>query len=244
MLEASDLWIKRFPLLYTEESGNFNVSFPLNLAGYLRSLEAIRAETGAYAESYDFSIIATVHTVAETDFGPINETFSQTLSTNLEQGILGWKEELKKTKPGAIKDTKLIPNPNKYLGLSSSGIRNLSIAMASVFFLFFLFSVVGYSKFKPVELSMFEKEALQTRKKHKEVIVDVEELPEAKAEEVVIPLSSFDELLKIADALLKPVLLKVELDKNTYCVIDGITRYQYIITFSQDGERNPRFHAD
>jgi hypothetical protein len=231
VLEAPKLWTKRFLLLQAEESGNLNVSFPLNLAGYLRSLEAIRTETGASAESYSFTIIANVHTVAETDFGPINETFRQSLSTTLEKGILEWKEELIKTQPGSIKEAGLIPNPNKYLGLSSSGVRNLFIAMASVFFLFFLFSLVGYVKFKPVELSLFEKEALQIRRKHKDVIVDVKELPEAKAEEVVIPLSSFDELLKVADALLKPVFLKAELDKNTYCVIDGITRYQYILHY-------------
>jgi len=240
VLEASKLWIKRFPLLQAEESGNFNVSFPLNLAGYLKSLEAIRTETGASAESYRFIIIANVHTVAETDFGPINETFSQTLSTTLEKGTLEWKEGLTKTQPGFIKETRLIPNPNKYLGLSSSGVRNLFIAMASVFFIFFLFSLVGYAKFKPVELSMFEKEALQIRKKHKDLIVDVKELPEAKAGEVVIPLSSFDELLKVADALLKPVFFKAELDKNTYCVIDGITRYQYILAISKYRERRPQ----
>ena len=233
VLEASKLWVKKFPLLQAEESGNFNVSFPLKLAGYLNSLEAIRTETGAPAESYSFTIIANVHAMAETDFGLINDTFSQTLSTTLGQGTLKWKEELRKTQPGSMKDTRLIPNPNKYLGLSSRGVRNLSIAMASIFFLFFLFSLVGYSKFRPVELSLSEKEALQTKRKYKEMVVDVKELPEAKAEEVVILLSSFDELLKVADTLFKPVLLKVELDKNTYCVIDGITRYQYILTISK-----------
>ena len=55
-----------------------------------------------------------------------------------------------------------------------------------------------------------------------------EELPEAKAREMVIQLSSLDELIKAVDGLLKPVLHKAEAHKHTYCVIDGLTRCEYI----------------
>ena len=122
----------------------------------------------------------------------------------------------------------ILPNPEKYLGLSVSGVRNLSTIVASVIFILYLLSVVLNVWFKPWPLHPIEEEALRAKKKHKEVLADVDELPEAKAREVVIPLSSLDELVKAADTLLKPVLHKAEPEKHTYCVIDGATRYQYV----------------
>jgi hypothetical protein len=74
-----------------------------------------------------------------------------------------------------------------------------------------------------------EEEALGAKKKHKGVIVDVGELPPTRAGEIIIPIGSVDELVRTADALLKPVLHQAEADKHTYCVIDGVIRYQYII---------------
>ena len=93
---------------------------------------------------------------------------------------------------------------------------------------FFLLSVVLYVRFKPLELFPLEKEALRARKKYEGLIVDVKELPEAKGRDVVIPLDSLNELVKAADALLKPVLHKAEPQKHTYYIIDGATRYQYV----------------
>jgi hypothetical protein len=60
------------------------------------------------------------------------------------------------------------------------------------------------------------------------VIVDVGELPLTRIEEAVIPIGSVNELVGIADALLKPVLHHAEADRHTYCVIDGSVRYEYI----------------
>ncbi len=77
-------------------------------------------------------------------------------------------------------------------------------------------------------LSGIEEEALRAKRKHKGVIVDVSELPEAGSKEVVIPIGSVDELVRAADALLKPVLHHAEADKHTYCVIDAGTRYLYV----------------
>jgi hypothetical protein len=61
------------------------------------------------------------------------------------------------------------------------------------------------------------------------VIVDVVELPPAGAGESVIPIGSVDELVGIADALLKPVLHHAGTNKHTYCVIDGGVRYLHVV---------------
>ena len=73
-----------------------------------------------------------------------------------------------------------------------------------------------------------EEEAFRARKKYKNVVVDVAELLQTKPEEAIVPVGPLDELVKAADSLLKPVLHQVEADRHTYCVIDGLTRYEYI----------------
>jgi hypothetical protein len=67
------------------------------------------------------------------------------------------------------------------------------------------------------------------------VIVDVGELPPIGAKELVIPIGSVDELVRTADALLKPVLHHAEADKHTYCVIDGAIRYLCVIEAPKSG---------
>lgn len=70
--------------------------------------------------------------------------------------------------------------------------------------------------------------AARVRKKYKQVLVDIEELPEIKPGETVIPLGSLDDLVRISDDLLKPVLHQASEGRHVYCTIDGSVRYQYI----------------
>ncbi len=75
---------------------------------------------------------------------------------------------------------------------------------------------------------MIEAEFLWARKKHKNAMVNVEELPEVNGGMTIIQLSSLDGLFTTADDLLKPVLHKEDTLKHTYCVVDGSTRYEYV----------------
>jgi hypothetical protein len=225
------VWSKTFVLVPpTERSGGFTVTFPLDnedFSHFLDVYKAIGKETGVSA-TYNLTIKANVHTIAQTDFGPIDEEFSQTLSTVLGSNILEWEGGLVDSKAGTIETTRMIPNPNKYVGLSIGSARYLSATITGVVFILFLYSLVMNVWFKPEKLSPIEEEMLRAKKKHKDVIVDIGELPEAKVGETVIQLSSLNELIKAADGLLKPVLHKAEARRHTYCVIDGLTRYEYI----------------
>ena len=225
------VWSKTFVLVpLTKKSGDFTVTFPLDnedFSHFIDVYKAIGKETGV-STPYNLTIKADVHTVAQTNFGPIDEEFSQTLSTILGSNVLEWEGELVGSKPGAIETSRIIPNPNKFVGLSIIQIRSLSASVAGVIFILLVYLIVMKIWFKPEKLSPIEEEVLRARKKHKDVIVDIGELPEAKAREMVIQLSSLDELIKAADGLLKPVLHKAEAHKHTYCVIDGLTRYEYI----------------
>jgi len=225
------VWSKTFVLVpLTKKRGNFTVTFPLDNEDFNHFIDVYKAigkETGG-STPYNLTIKADVHTTAQTNFGPIDEEFSQTLSTTLGSNILEWEGELVGSKPGAIETSRIIPNPDKFVGLSISEIRILSASVIGIIFILLVYLIVLKIWFKPEKLSRVEEEVLRARKKHKDVIVDIEELPEAEAREIVIQLSSLDELIKVADGLLKLVLHKAEAHKHTYCVIDGLTRYEYI----------------
>jgi len=78
-------------------------------------------------------------------------------------------------------------------------------------------------------VSAGEAEAARARKKYRQMMVDVEELPGVKPTETVIPLNSLDDLVRVADDLVKPILHQAEAGRHTYCVIDSGVRYLYVI---------------
>jgi hypothetical protein len=227
VLEATKLWSKQFPILYASKGGNFSVTFPLDLVSYLELFEAIRTETGASAESYNLTVTADVHTVADTQFGLVNETFSQAMKGTLKGNVLEWDKELAQSKPGSIKTTKVIPNPNSYLGLSVAEARILSTALAGIFFVFLLFQGVMYVRFKPAEVSQAEKAVRQARKKYGAFIV------EATIDgEKTVSVDSMEDLIKVANELGKPIVHqapRASEEPHAYYVLDGATRYQYVL---------------
>lgn len=236
-LENPGYWSKDFVLVpLTIKQGDFSVSFPLDINQFTDSIRAIEQETGV-SGACSLTIRADVSTVAQTDFGPIEEDFSQTLSSTLGGDTLEWTEELVKSEPGSIERSQMIPNT--YLGVPVTGARILSaIAAASMLGLFIYFLGL-YMKFKPAPPSEIEKEIQLARKKYKELIVDVEELPDIRGEEIMIPLSSLDDLIRTAEELLKPVLHKGERERHTYCAIDGLVRYQYVSQLEPPSEDKP-----
>jgi len=230
--EDTELWSKKFPLLNSKKSGDFNVSFPVDLIGYLELLDTIRKETGASAESNNITISANVHTVAETPFGLIDETFTQALKGSIKGSVLEWDKELAKTQPSSITTSQMVSNPDKFLGLSVGASRNLFMALLFIFGFFLLFSVVWYFIFKPEGVSQIEKETLQVRKKYRERMAEATSQTPVLGEKT-ISLGSIEDLIKVADELGKPVIhqpLGTHEEQHAYYVFDGATRYQYIIS--------------
>jgi len=232
-LDNPDLWSKTFVLVpSTQETGDFRVDFPVDIASLNELLTAIREETGTSGEAYSLIIEAFVHVTAQTDIGPIDETFTQTLSTEMGGGTLIWNEELEMTQENAITTTWTIHNPNRYLGLSVDGVKTTSLIMSIIFLLIFIASLVFYNKTKPPELPLFDKEALAVGKKYADRIAQASSQTPS-VDEKIISLGSIEDLVKVADELGKPIMHQppTASDKrHTYYVIDGTSQYQYIIT--------------
>jgi len=222
VLEYPDMWKKVFTLVpETQKSGDFVLDFPLDISYFSRLIDVIREEIGMGAPTHNLIINARVHTMAQTQFGPIDEVFTHTLSGALGTTTITWGEEVENSEPGTIESTRTVTDPDvpKY--------RLWSRVLLGIFLFIFLF-VAWHAIWARPTMSKLAEEAFRAKKKHKNVIVDITNLPAAKREQVVIPVGSLEELIKAADSLLKPVLHQAQADKHTYCVIDGLTRYEYI----------------
>jgi len=162
-----------------------------------------------------------VHAIAETDWGTIDEVYTQTLEAKLEGNTLTFGEEMSQSQPGSI-GVITIPVASERGGWKIPSLGGLVAALVA-------FGFLGWQQpqLKP-GLAEVEVEAARAKKKYKQVMVDIEELPEVKPSETVIPLSSLDDLVRIADDLVKPVLHQVEAGRHIYCTIDGAVRYQYV----------------
>ena len=236
VLENPEVWSKSFVLVpRTKKSGDFTINFPLDLGQFAELFATFQEETGAPASPPTLAIKADVHTIAQTDFGPINEVFSQTLSTTLEGGILEWNEELVKSKPNSIERTRMIPNPKRYLELSVSGVRILSAIVAGIIFLLCGYVVWLNLKFKPAEVSMIErieKEVSLTKKKYGTRLAEATNQTPIEGEKI-IALGSIEDLIKVADELGKPIIHQAPgtpEEAHAYYVFDGLTRYEYLLT--------------
>jgi hypothetical protein len=238
-LESPDIWSKTFILVpSTRQTGNFRLDFPVDIVYLNELLSAIRAETGSAGEAYSLTIEAFVHVTAQTEFGTIDEVFTQTLSTELGGGTLTWNEELSLKQEDAITTTQIIPNPSRYLGLSAGGVKLTSLILGGIFLMLFIASLVLFNQFKPSEPPMFEKEALAAGKKYANRIAEASSQT-PMAGEKIISMDSIDDLVKVADELGKPVIHQPSTaaeKRHTYYVIDGATQYQHIIT-KQSKER-------
>ena len=242
-LENPEVWSKTFVLVPpTTKSESFSIGFPLDINHFTETLEAIRSETGVPAESHNLSIKADVHTTAQTDFGPIDEVFSQTLSTALGKGTLEWNEELVESKPGSITTSRMIPNPSKYVGLSVSQVRILAAIVAGIVASLFAYLMWRQLKLKPVEVPRIDKEVRLAKKKYGERMAEATSQTPIEGEKA-ISIGSMEDLIKVADELGKPVIHQAPStpeEPHAYYVFDGATRYEYLLA---DGSKEQGSNA-
>jgi len=198
---------------------NSSITFPLDIA-LIYDIIGATVKEGANS---DLIVKADVHTVARSDFGIIDEVISPGLNITLEPEQLVFSAETEGAKSGSFKETVLVPNAGRGRTITSSlGVVGMGLAVL-------LYGGWSFRQARRVKVPVprVEIEAIQARKKHKDIIVDVQALP-PRGGQVLIPIDSLDELVKVADALLKPVLHKATADKHTYYVTDGLTLYEYI----------------
>jgi len=206
----------------TRKTGSFKVNFRLDVPFFYALIKSTEEQIGTSVPSHQLAINAAVHTIAQSNFGPIDETLTQSMTVTLEREKVLWPDTPPETKSGAIEETLTVPNPTA--GLAKLGSLG-ALGVTAVIFLYTLWSYIVYRRRR---ISQLEADDIQVKGKHKDLVVDVEKLPDTKDEETLIELGSLDELVKVAESLLKPVLRLAEPERHIYCVIDGMARYQYV----------------
>ena len=223
LLEYPGMWSKSFTLVpRTSKSGPFVVDFPVDIKAFKAMTNTLRNELGFASVTYDLTIQAKVHTTGDIGSEHIDQVFTHSLKGQLGTNSFTLQGNLGKQQPGTIVEYTTVPVGRTWV------FRGLSLAGLALAVFALLFVLRNSRQARAVAISRMEEEALQAKRKHKGVIIDVGELPPIGAGETVIPIGSVDELAGTADALLKPVLHHAEADKHTYCVIDGGVRYLYV----------------
>ena len=77
------------------------------------------------------------------------------------------------------------------------------------------------------EKVLSKQQALETKRKYKNLIITVNKLLEPVVTERVLTVDSLDEMIKVALALMKPINHVVDDKQDIYCMTDGVSCYQY-----------------
>ena len=217
-------WSKSLVLMpSTNEVGSFTVSFPIDVQYFTKVIDAIGEETGVPSTSSNITLRADVRTIAQTDVGTINDIFTQTLGATLESNTLVFDEELSRSQSGTVGGTE-IPGDAREDRWRTLCVIGLIVALLALVYFGWNQSQLGVAM-----VGAGEAEVTRGGKKYRQIMVDVEELPEVKPTETVISLGSLDDLARIADDLVKPMLHHEKDGHHTYCVIDSGVRYVYIV---------------
>lgn len=222
-LEYPGFWSRTFTLVprTARTETEFTVTFPIDVAEFLEFEDVVRGEIGMGSASYDLTIAADVRMSADTEYGSIAGDFQHSLKGKLSGSTLAWTGDLNRSVEGSITETVAVAN--SVWPARGGAIAGLAVALV-VGLLLVSSGVVGRS---PV-LSPADAEAHWARKKRKEILADVAEMPEPLARGMVSRVGSLDDLFRLADSLLKPVLHKAERNRHVYRVIDGLTTYEYV----------------
>ncbi|MEA3459872.1 MAG: DUF5305 family protein [Chloroflexota bacterium] len=223
-LESPKMWKKEFVLVpKTKAKEDFVARFSLPISQYNGLIETIERETGVSGGPYDLTINAEVHSVAQTDYGAIDEAFEQPLTMHLEGGLIRVDEQLEKTEPGSIEETRVVAvlEPRRYKILAGAGV---AVSLLLFVYLLWMYSVPSAKRLTA------EDEFRKARRSYGEFIVEAEALPSLSQDQVVVRLTSLEDLVKVAEEMFRPIIHGTQEDKHIYCTIEssGTVRYEYV----------------
>jgi len=223
-IENPGKWSRSLVLLpRTPRTASFTTAFPIDIRYFNRVIDAIGQETGARGTSHKITIRVSVRTVAETGAGTVDEVYTQTLGATLEANSLAFDRELSRSQRGTIGGAAANPADEEERSRTPWIVMLIIALLALAYF--------GWSQVQLGRTPLTEAEAEVARagKKYKQMMLEVRALPQAGPSETVVPLSSVDDLVRVADELVKPVLHEVDAGRHSYCVIDGGVRYLYVV---------------
>jgi len=199
---STDKWSKSYFLNRTISDSKLSIGMPIDLSFYMKEVEKIEKEIGVFSKEAKLRLIYNIYTQAKTEYGEIDERFAPMLTISLGNTFSISENSTKKvgsiTRKEVFKREDVV-NQRKF---SFVAIALLSLALVA-------FLLLTKSK-EDVNLKI---------KKYERWIVNIEKTPSGD----FLPVSSFDDLIKVAGELGKPICKK----DDVYYVIDTTTVYEW-----------------
>lgn len=214
------------PLLpETEYTEDFTIRLPIDVAllyDIIHMMENVTSND--FRATYTLQVKVDVHTTA-TAPSVINETINAVLPLRITASNLTIEAVEDNTKSGTLTETKIVSN-SKRSSLMYATVSLLCLTIVAGLWTGWSFRE-NRRKVSPV-YQLWET-AQQTMNKHKDIFVNVMEIPPVAENEKTAQIESLSELVKLSDSLLKPVLHQKDEDRHIFCVIDGMSRYVYMV---------------
>lgn len=247
LIEDTGKWQRSFALLSsTANENSFTITIPLDIDKLIEiAADADEDIGGRGTGEFGIIITAQVHTTAETDSGTIDEAYSHQLIGSVGERIewLGAESpggEITLVSTGNL--TEEITEPNSvWQILRISSIVGLAVSLLFVFAWAFFWwmgrkqTLSAREQLRKIVI-LKEEELNRNRKVYDDLISEVQDLPQSIDGETVINVTTLKSLANISNNSLKPILLRDEVDRHIYCVIDGSVRYIYTSRFEIPGD--------
>jgi len=227
-VESPGKWVKHFtavPENSVSSQGN-NLSFTSELFVSVPWFEGIRStiddETGTSSSSYNLRIRPTIHTTANTDVGTVDKSFTAELVVNFSYGGAEGSQitvsGMDNASSGSIQRTDTINHPDVETH------RYIFYALAAFALSGFIGSLWLFMMARPEKP---EKLAEKMIAPFKEAMVEVAKKPAYRGQRAAVRMKSLEDLVYIAEGLVKPVLYLTKGKVHTFYVLDGPVRYEY-----------------
>lgn len=223
---TTNLFINSIPLINTSSVQNL--------------VNDIRRETGMSISDYTVIITTQMHIEANTTEGSINESFTPKMTmkftTSYSEGDVILIEDVEHEKTGEITSSSTIyhhwVNTQRYI----------SYALSIISFPGLIVTIWTFMRSRPTRPIRPEALIEGVIEPFREIISETAEEPQFKEHPVMsittIPMKSLEDLVKVADTLIKPIVhTRKPPETHIFYIIDDTTRYEYTITESGIIER-------
>jgi len=201
---------------------DFEYTVPLDTDLIYDTIDRL-GETG---NDFVLAVTAVVNTGAQTAGKTINKTVTDAVTLEFRPGSVVWPSKTDTLLSDSIKETVTQKNSTRSsIFTASYGLWGFVLAL-----LLWTWWTYREEKRSKQVLSTKWEEVKQIVEKHKGIITDVVALPPEETSDKLVFMSSLEDLVKLSDNLLKPVLHLSSYSMHQYLVIDGITRYVYILS--------------
>lgn len=224
-IESPEKWIR--PLSEDEALDLLNLGgsqvfeFTVNHTKIKEYVTRIDEEVGIRSTSYNLNIISTIHSSVIIAAKQIEETFTPKLTiyfiSSGDKGNYISIEERLQTKDGEITETSKIHHARVEKE------RKKAYASTAITSILLVGSAVLYIKRRPK--SPPKKPIEKVIAKYKELITETTEKPSKTGDSIMI--NTIEDLVKIAEILVKPILHVKEDSEHILYVINGNTKYKY-----------------